>query len=82
MPRENAYDKGMRLLTEHRLTITEVTVDSITAMVRGSGEFYRCGWTPDGWWCECPVLTGHCSHLHALRAVTIAEPSRRRESSR
>lgn len=71
MPRETAYMRGMRLLTEHRLTITEVTDERIRATARGSGEVHRLGLDGSTWWCSCPVRTDQCSHLHALRAVTV-----------
>jgi uncharacterized Zn finger protein len=68
--RENAEMKGRRYLIEGRLLVHAVTETTILATVRGSGEFYRLGYSPEGWWCECPAL-GRCSHLVALQAVTV-----------
>lgn len=72
MARENAQNKGMRYLTEGRLTLIRVQGDLVWAVCRGGGEVFRCGHDPNGarWWCECPAKT-RCSHLHALQSVTI-----------
>ncbi len=78
MPRENAQDKGRRLLAEGRLVIDAVIGDAITASCRGdSGEVYRVGYERCGWYCRCPALS-RCSHLTALQLVTVAPPLRRR----
>ena len=83
MPRESAQDKGRRLLTEGRLTVT--TVDSsepdplevpapIIATCRGdSGEVYHLGYDARRrqWRCTCVEMKGKCSHLVALQLVTV-----------
>lgn len=74
MTRENAHDKGRRLLVEGRVTIRHATREGgVTAIVRGdSGELYRTTWTwVDGWACTCPART-RCSHLTALQLVVVA----------
>lgn len=81
MPRENAHDKGRRLLAEGRLCIDAVLGDTITAHCRGdSGEVYAVGYERGGWYCNCPALS-RCSHMIALQLVTVAPPLRRREVS-
>lgn len=74
MPREGAPEKGRRLLTEGRLNVLRRSGDDIEAEIRGdSGEVYRVGYRPDTtrWYCTCPVRTDACSHLVALRLVTV-----------
>jgi len=77
MARESAQVKGLRYLVEHRLLIGEVTADRVRATVRGSGEVYRLGFEGGRWFCGCPARTNGCSHLHALRAVTVVPRSPR-----
>lgn len=71
--RETAEAKGMRYLTEHRLTLLEVTEDGVRAIARGAGGVYHLGLEGGRWVCSCPCRTDQCSHLHALRAVTIVQ---------
>jgi hypothetical protein len=74
MPRENAEAKARRLLGEARLTVLAVERDRISARCRGdSGSVYWCGWSPAGWWCRCEARTPWCSHLRALRLVTLVD---------
>lgn len=71
MPTESARTKGQRLLTEGRLTVTQVGA-VIAAECKGdSGEVYTLGYHPrTGWLCRCPAR-GTCSHLRALQLVTV-----------
>lgn len=70
--RESTEAKAARYLAEGRLTITAVTGDYVTAICRGDGEFYHLGHTPGwGWRCSCPARRDRCSHLIALRSVTV-----------
>jgi uncharacterized Zn finger protein len=70
--RTTALDRGKQHLTDGRLILTSVNGDTITAQCRGSGEMHSLGHDLErGWWCTCPVTTDRCSHLHALRLVTI-----------
>jgi hypothetical protein len=72
MTRESIESKGRRYLLEGRLVVTRVDGDHVSACCRGDGEVYQCGHEPDrGWWCSCPARTDQCSHLAALRLVTI-----------
>ncbi len=74
MPRENAAAKGRRLLAEGRLTVDLVDGRKVIASCRGdSGDVYRLGFDPraGSWRCTCAVRTDACSHLHALRLVTL-----------
>lgn len=71
-------EKGHRLLAEGRLIVREVGLPShpgrIVASCRGdSGEIYMLGYDPrtEEWRCQCPELKGNCSHLIALKLVTV-----------
>ena len=71
MTRENAYDRGRRLLIEGRLIINRVDETHVEALVRGDhGEVWRCGYKPGEWFCDCPARTW-CSHLYAVALVTV-----------
>lgn len=82
---ESVAAKAARYLREGRLTVCGVGTDGITATCRGSvvdptaGQAvrYRLGWNGhDGWWCDCPSTTDRCTHLTALRLVTVVLHSR------
>ncbi len=80
MPREDAFAKGQRLLTEGRLVVRKVGDPGkprlIVAECRGdSGSIYTLGWDPkkEEWRCTCPEMRGACSHLAALKLVVIRE---------
>lgn len=67
--------KAARLLADARLTIRRVDDHSIVATCTGDTGLWRLGWNgADGWWCSCPSYR-RCSHLKALRAVTVARPT-------
>lgn len=69
--RENKQDKGTRLLTHGRLTVTKVDGDRVVAECRGdSGEVYELGYENGRWSCSCLARTD-CSHLSALWRVTV-----------
>jgi hypothetical protein len=74
--RENAKEKGLRLLLTGRLRVTKVDGNQIEALCRGdSGEVYHLRHSTNEvpfWECSCPARTA-CSHLHALWAVTAVE---------
>lgn len=71
MPRENAHDKGRRLLTEGRLVVTAVSERHVSARCRDdSGEIYTLAADHRGYSCSCPAI-GQCSHLVALMLVTL-----------
>lgn len=70
--RENARAKGVRYLAEHRLTVLRVDRERVEAECRGGGAVYLLGWRNGEWSCGCPAKTT-CSHLYALRAVTVQE---------
>ncbi|MGI8615285.1 MAG: hypothetical protein ACR2L4_00660 [Actinomycetota bacterium] len=71
--RENARDRGRRLVAEGRLVIRRVNETQIDAVCRGdSGELHELGYHPDaGWWCDCRART-QCGHLYSLQLVTVA----------
>lgn len=78
MARENAHDKGKRLLGEGRLKVDAVSGDGhrfpIVATCKGdSGTRYSLGYDRQEkeWRCTCPAR-GKCAHLWALQLVTEA----------
>ncbi|HEX6520945.1 MAG TPA: hypothetical protein VF070_13180 [Streptosporangiaceae bacterium] len=71
-----AEQKAAAILTEGRLTITYLSGDWITAKCTGSsGTGYDTGHDPGGWNCTCPAHR-ECSHIIALKRVTLASPRR------
>jgi hypothetical protein len=69
--REDYLVKARRLLGEGRLTVRGIDGKEIRATCRGdSGEVYRVGYSPDGWYCDCPAV-GRCAHMQGLTLVTI-----------
>ena len=70
---ENAEQKGRRLLTEGRLTITMlVQRGTVLAECKGdSGAVYQLKYEPrfKEWSCSCPALGKRCSHLVSLKLV-------------
>lgn len=70
--RESVHAKARRYITEGRLLITEVGQDRISALCRGDGAIYDLGYRGTEWHCNCPAMTRRCSHLTALRLVTVA----------
>jgi uncharacterized Zn finger protein len=74
--RENAEAKGRRYLAEGRLTVEWVDDVEVRATCLGAGEVYRMGYTPGGWWCDCPAL-GRCAHLVAIQLVAVRPQPRR-----
>lgn len=72
MSRETIAAKAARYLASARLTVVAVSGDHVGAGCRGGGEVHRCGHDPGrGWHCSCPARTDRCSHLAALRSVTV-----------
>jgi hypothetical protein len=66
--------KAAAILAEGRLTVTEVGERVVKAVCRGSaGQVYELGLNAGGWCCSCPagVFGRPCSHLDALKRVTI-----------
>lgn len=74
MPRETAHVKAGRLLATGAVVLLEVSPRRIVADVRGDHDRYRTSWTPIvGWQCTCPEMRGACSHLTAVRRVTVTQ---------
>jgi hypothetical protein len=64
--------KAAAILTGNRLMITRLDAVQIEAVCTGStGTRYELGLDPAGWHCSCPAFGPGCSHLEALRLVTI-----------
>ena len=74
MTRESIATKGRRYLAEGRVTVTRVDGDVADALVRGDSGEHRVGHDPvRGWRCSCPA-PGSCSHVAALKLVTVRRP--------
>lgn len=78
MARENAQDKGKRMLGEGRLRVTRVGTGNgwIVAECKGdSGGIYSLGYDPvkKQWRCTCEEYRGRCSHLAALQLVVAVD---------
>jgi uncharacterized Zn finger protein len=74
MTRETTAAKARRYLVEQRLTVTRVDGDVADAVVQGDTGEHRVGHDPArGWHCSCPAR-GHCSHVAALKLVTVRRP--------
>ena len=82
MARENASEKGRRLLTEARVRVLTVSEDDgyFAASVRGdSARVYAVSFEAgEGWRCTCPARSA-CSHVRACQLVAVMEP---REAAR
>lgn len=73
--RETAAAKARRYLATGRLTVIRVDGDVADAVVRGDTAEHRVGHDPArGWHCTCPAR-GRCSHVAALRLVTVWIPA-------
>lgn len=69
--RETVANKARRYLIEGRIIVTVAAPGHVEATARGAGTIYKLGYTPAGWWCQCPAYRT-CCHLRALQ--TIAAP--------
>jgi hypothetical protein len=71
MTRETTAAKACRYLAEGRLTITRVAGDVVDAVIEGDTGTYQLGRDPGrGWHCSCDAH-GCCSHVVALRLITV-----------
>jgi hypothetical protein len=74
MTRETIASKARRYLVEQRVTVTRVDGDVADAVVRGDTGEHRTGRDPArGWHCSCQAH-GRCSHVAALKLVTVRQP--------
>jgi len=63
--------KAAAILAGGRLTVVEVTAGDVQAVCLGSaGQVYRLGLDAGGWGCSCAARR-ECSHLRALKLVTV-----------
>lgn len=70
---ETKTDKVTRLLADHAVQILFCSEGVIAASVRGdSGPIYDVRWSSNlGWGCTCPHFGHECSHVQAVRSVTM-----------
>ena len=71
--------KAHAILTSGRLTVIEISPAYIAAMCTSSSDpatTYVVGRDLGGWRCSCPCPRGACSHVAALKLVTLASPRR------
>ena len=72
MTAESVTAKAARYLTAGRVLVIRVDGDLVDARVRGDSGTYIVRRDPGGWWCSCPVRRPECSHITAVRLVTVA----------
>ena len=75
--RETVDAKARRYLIEARVRIHHCDEDNgvVEAEVRGDSRLYSTGRDSEGWYCSCAARTPSCSHVGALRLITILEPA-------
>jgi uncharacterized Zn finger protein len=78
VPRESAYDKGSRLLTEARVIVLVAGRGTFAASVRGEGAVYRTRYSLGSWDCTCPAYRPTCSHIAACKRISAVDVERRR----
>ena len=73
MPKETAETKARRLLAEGRVRVLWSTDLAVTAHVRGDSGVYDVAWTrlPGRWSCTCACYGQSCSHVAAVKAITV-----------
>jgi hypothetical protein len=74
--RESVDSKARRYLVEARVRILACDDEAglIEAEVRGDSRLYSTGRDAEGWYCSCAARTPDCSHVRALRLVSVLEP--------
>jgi hypothetical protein len=75
VPRESAYLKARRYLTEGRVIVTHLDQFGVSARVRGDGAIWSVEYGAGVWTCTCPARSDQCSHCRAVRLVTSPEVS-------
>jgi uncharacterized Zn finger protein len=71
MTREATAVKARRYLAAGAVTVTQVDGDVADAVIRGDTGEHHAGHDPArGWHCTCPAR-GRCSHVVALKLVTV-----------
>lgn len=73
--RETVDAKARRYLIEARVRVLHCDENAgiIEAEVRGDSRLYSTGRDAEGWYCTCAARTRDCSHVRALRLVTVLE---------
>jgi uncharacterized Zn finger protein len=71
--RETAPQKATRLLAEGRVRVLWSTDRAVTARVRGDSGIHDVAWTrlPGRWTCTCACYGQSCSHVLAVKAITV-----------
>jgi len=74
--RERIDAKGGRYLVEARVRVLHCDEDNgvIEAEVRGDSRLYSTGRDAEGWYCSCAARVQDCSHVRALRPISVLEP--------
>ena len=71
---ETIEAKADRLLTSRCVYLRIVMPAHAVASVRGDSGVHGVDWTHGKWSCSCPARKT-CSHVLAVQAVTVPEPS-------
>jgi uncharacterized Zn finger protein len=69
---EAVTDKARRLLADGAVFIRLVQPEIVRASVRGDHGIHTIELERGRWWCTCEAR-GDCSHLVAVRLVTVPE---------
>jgi uncharacterized Zn finger protein len=70
-----AAEKAQTLLAQGRVQVKFCTDTLIQAAVRGDSSIYDVRWQrTQGWSCTCACFGLKCSHLAAVRLVTMRSP--------
>ena len=69
---ETVEAKARRLLADGRCQVRWATDEIVVAAVLGATALYEVRWSRlAGWSCSCPEFRGRCSHIEAVRVVTM-----------
>jgi hypothetical protein len=69
---ENLETKVDRLLTNNSVQVKFCSEGVISAAVRGDSGIWDIRWSRDqGWECTCPHFGAECSHVQAVRSITM-----------
>ncbi|HEY1701190.1 MAG TPA: hypothetical protein VGG75_15910 [Trebonia sp.] len=70
---ESVTNKAHRLLTSGRVLIVRVRLDLIIAIVQGDTGSHDVRHDPSGWSCSCAAKRANCSHITAVKLVTVRQ---------
>ncbi len=72
MPRQTVTDKASRLLADGAVHVHSADENHVSARVRGDSGIHDVNWQHGAWSCTCPACGPRCSHIAAVRQVTMS----------